>query len=198
MSFRLRPYDADADAPAVRALWTSRFGAALPVLGRWLGAAGAPDGSVRCFVAVAATPTARVVGVGVLAVGGAAYVRSALGLDVVDAEVALAARVGLFHLCAVHPAREGRGVATALFDRRLHALRETGVSQAVGVAWHRSRHRDSRPLFARFGFEPVTTVPRFYQRVGDRLDCPDCGDACQCTATLYSRTLPAPAHSAID
>lgn len=186
-AFALRALRA-ADAAAVRRLWDARFGGSASTQTSWIEAALAPD---RSAAAVVATPRSgdEVLGFSLLDVGGRSYTRRYLGLDMLDVEVPLADRTGVFHLSCVRPAWEGRGIGTAFYERRLDALHRRDVPRAVGVAWHRAAHADSRGLFEKHGFDRHATVDRFYSRTGRRPHCPDCDDTCTCTASLYARSL---------
>lgn len=177
-----------ADTDAVRRLWNARFGGIASTQTNWLEAALADGPSALAFVA---TPRSDddVLGFSLLDVGGRAYTRRYLGLDPLGLEAPLADRNGVLHLSCVRPDWEGRGLGTAFYERRLAVLDRRGVSRAVGVAWHRPDHVDSRVLFEKHDFARLATVDRFYSRVGRRPNCPACPDACVCTASLYVRSL---------
>lgn len=183
----LRPMRLE-DTDAVRRLWDARFGGVASTQTNWLEAALDAAHSAAAFVATHRSD-AEVLGVSVLDVGARAYTRRYLGLDVLDLEVPLADRNGVFHLSCVRAAWEGRGLGTALFERRLAALDRRDVPRAVGVAWHRPERVDSRVLFDKHNFAHLATVDRFYSRTGRRPHCPVCDDACACTASLHARSL---------
>jgi GNAT superfamily N-acetyltransferase len=146
-----------------------------------------PTRTAAAWVAVA---EGAVVGFGVLEVGGPDYVRHYLGLDTLDLDAPLADRNGLFHMCCVREAWEGRGIGTALHQRRLDALADRGVPRAHGIAWHRPPgHPDSRALFAAHGFTQVASIERYYARAQERAHCPACGGDCSCSASLYTRAV---------
>ena len=177
-----------ADTDSVRRLWDARFGGVASTQTNWLEAALADGPSAAAFVAARRSDD-EVLGFSLLDVGGRAYTRRYLGLDVLDLEASLADRNGVFHLSCVRRAWEGRGLGTAFYERRLAALDRRDVLRAVGVAWHRPDRVDSRVLFENHDFARLATVDRFYSRVGRRPHCPACPDACTCTASLYARSL---------
>lgn len=176
------------DTGVVRRLWDARFGGAASTQMQWLEAALAPGPSVAAFVATRRSDD-EVLGFSLLDVGDRAYTRHYLGLDVLDLEVPLADRNGVFHLSCVRPAWEGRGLGTAFYKRRLAELDRRHVPRAVGVAWHRPDRGDSRVLFDAHDFSRLATVDRFYSRTGRRPHCPACDGACTCTASLHVRSL---------
>jgi len=177
-----------SDAERVRTLWASRFGGAPATRQKWIDAVRAPTRSAEASVAVS-DATATVVGFGILEVGGRAYTRRYLGLDVLDVDAPLADRNGLFHMCCVAVDWEHRGIGSALHARRLHRLQERGGGRAFGIAWHRAHTVDSRVLFEKHGFSPLATIDRYYARTTPRPWCPDCQGPCRCAATLYARVL---------
>lgn len=176
------------DAAAVRRLWNARFGGVASTQTNWLEAALDATRSAAAFVAAHRSDD-EVLGVSVLEVGRRAYARRYLGLDVLDLEVPLADQNGVFHLSCVRSAWEGRGLGTALFERRLAALHRRDVPRAVGVAWHRPGRVDGRVLFDNHGFSCLAAVADFYSRTGRRPNCPACDEICTCTASLYVRSL---------
>lgn len=183
----LRPMQSE-DVDAVRRLWDARFGGVASTQTNWLEAALDAAHSVAAFV-VARRSGNEVLGFSLLDVGSRTYTRRYLGLDVLDLEVPLADRNGVFHLSCVRSAWEGRGLGTAFYERRLAELDRRGVPRTVGVAWHRPGRVDSRVLFDNHDFARLATVDRFYSRTGHRPHCPACDDRCTCTASLYARSL---------
>ncbi len=183
----LRPMQ-PGDVDAVRCLWDARFGGVASTQTNWLEAALDAAHSAAAFVA-ARRSDGEVLGFSLLDVGSRAYTRRYLGLDVLDLEVSLADRNGIFHLSCVRSAWEGCGLGTAFHERRLAELTRWDVPRAVGVAWHRPDRVDSRVLFDKHNFARLATVDRFYSRTGRRPHCPTCDGACTCTASLYARPL---------
>lgn len=186
-AFALRPLQS-SDAAPVQRLWTHRFGGAPSIQKKWIDAALTPTHSAVGMVAVAPS-TDEVVGTSFLDVGSREYTHRYLGLDVLDLDLPLAARNGIFHLSCVQANWEGRGIGTAFYERRLAILNERAVSRAVGIAWHRPAPVDSRTLFEKYDFTCLATVERYYTRTGTRPNCPACENQCTCTASLYSRDL---------
>lgn len=195
MPFSIRPLR-DADTAAVRSLWADRFGVRDAIATSWLDAALDPKHSVRGHVAVCrpdrGESASPVVGFGLFDVAGPSYTRDYLGLDVLDVAFTPAPRTGIFHMYCVRTSWEGRGVGTALFARHRSVCRDEHVPQAVGIAWRREHHPDSRALFDAFGFHRLATVDLFYDRVAPRVHCPDCNGPCTCAATLYVRSIRVP------
>lgn len=186
-SYLLRPMLAD-DADAVQHLWGTRFGGAPSTQTNWIEAVLDPGHSAEGLVA-AAVPDGRVVGFSFLDVGSRDYTRRYLGLDALDLDLPLADRNGLFHLSCVEADWEGSGVGSAFYERRLTILRERDVPRAAGIAWHRPQTVDSRVLFEKYAFTRLVSVERYYTRTTPRANCPDCGDPCTCTASLYRRGI---------
>jgi GNAT superfamily N-acetyltransferase len=186
LSFTVRPMAAP-DAAAVRTIWAARFGGRPAVRRRWLGAALDPDHSAAGLVAESAA--GRVVGFSLLEVGGRAYTRRYLGLDVLDRAAPVADRNGLLHLSCVRPEAERHGVGSAFYERRLARLTRRDVSRTFGLAWCRPHTVDSRVLFGKYDFTCLATVDRFYRRTDTRAACPDCAGPCACSAALYTRTV---------
>jgi GNAT superfamily N-acetyltransferase len=187
MAVSLRPLRS-SDTAVVLDLWADRFGTEADTARAWLDAALNPEHTARGHVA--ANPShgpAAILGFGLLDMAGPGYTRDYLGLPSLDADVPLADRNGIFHMYCVRARHERQGVGTALFDRHLAVCRTEGVGRAVGIAWHRRRHRDSRDLFEAAGFQRMGTFERFYARAHPRPRCPDCGGFCTCTASLYAR-----------
>lgn len=184
---RLRPLTS-ADTEAVQALWAERFGGDPTTQTKWIEAALTPTHSAVGIVAVASA-TESIVGISFLDVGSRRYTREYLGLQTLDLTALLADRNGLFHLSCVHPDWEGRGIGSAFYERRLQILVDRNVPRAFGIAWHRPGPVDSRVLFEKYEFRCLTTVERYYARTDTRPHCPVCPHTCQCTASLYGRSL---------
>lgn len=177
-----------SDAPPVRQLWSKRFGGDPSTQTNWIAAALTPSHTAAGFVAVA-SPGDEIVGVSFLDVGAREYTQEYLGLDVINLQVPLADRNGLFHLSCVRTDWEGRGIGSAFYERRLAELADRGVPHVFGIAWHRPTGIDSRALFEKHEFTRLTTVEGYYSRTGSRPNCPVCTGACMCTASLYGRSV---------
>jgi len=186
-SFTLRPL-APSDAAPVQRLWTERFGGDPSTRMSWIEAALNSDHTAAGFVAVPPEDD-EIVGASFLDVGDRAYAHEYLGLDVLDLQVPLADRNGIFHMSCVRADWEGRGIGSAFYERRLAVLADRGLPHAVGIAWHRRAGIDSRVLFEKHDFTCVATVERYYSRTDSRPHCPVCTGACTCTASLYSRLI---------
>ena len=186
-TFSLRPL-VRADAAAVRELWSARFGGDSSTQTNWIEAALHPFHTAAGIVAVTC-PGDTVVGASLLDVGGREYTREYLGLSVLDLEVPLTDRNGVFHLSCVRADWEGRGIGSAFYERRLAILAERGVPHAFGIAWHRPAPVDSRVLFEKYEFARLVTVERYYARTDPRPHCPACTGTCMCTASIYGRPV---------
>lgn len=186
-TFSIRPLKR-ADASAVRELWSTRFGGDSSTQTRWIEAALSPSHTAGGVVAVA-SPDETIVGTSFLDVGGREYTREYLGLNVLDLEVTLADRNGVFHLSCVRADWEGRGIGSAFYEQRLAVLAKRDVPRVFGIAWHRPAPIDSRVLFEKYEFTRLATVERYYARTGRRTNCPVCTDTCTCPASLYGRSV---------
>lgn len=185
-TFSIRPLRR-ADADAVQRLWSQRFGGESSTQQKWIEVALSTMHSAIGLVAVAA-PTNELVGCSFLEIGAPAYTRQYLGLGALDLDAPIAEQNGIFHLTCVRTDWERQGIASAFYERRLELLAARDVDRAFGVAWHRPRYPvDSRTLFETYGFARLATIERYYARTTPRPDCPDCGGACTCTASLYAR-----------
>lgn len=204
MSFSIRRLRS-ADLPVATRLWRTEFGAPADTVQSWLSAAINPRFATAGFAAVPtdAHPAnddadgPALVGLGITEIGRRRYTREYLGLDVLDVDLDLHARNGIFHLCVVAPAWRRCGVATALYRHRLNDLAARGMQRIVGISWNRTHAPDSRALFDAYGFRRVATVRRFYARTTPRKRCPDCGGACLCTASIHVRDGGAPSSTPV-
>lgn len=186
-SFHVRPMTAP-DADAVQRLWSHRFGGDDSTQENWIAAALRATHSAVGLVAVDQA-TGDVVGLSFLDVADAAFTRQYLGLAALDISLDLAEQNGIFHLSCVHPGWEGRGIGSTFYERRFTELASRNVSHAYGLAWHRPHTVDSRALFEKWDFTSLAVVERYYSRTGERPHCPDCDDACTCTASIYTRRV---------
>jgi GNAT superfamily N-acetyltransferase len=91
----------------------------------------------------------------------------------------------VLHLGVVDEQHENQGIATRLMQARVQHAQQQDASYLWGASWRRSG-KDSAPVFERCDFQPVHHVNDYYS---DRTWCPDCGDTCTCSATIYRRTL---------
>jgi len=168
----------------VRDLWRRRFGADEQIMEQWVA-----DGCIEVeeptqgFVAVDRT---KVVAFGIATVAGAEYVREYLSVDV---DVDPWEPTGVLHILVTHEDYEGRGLGSELVTTRLKWIQSTGADGVIGVSWHREDHRDSRPLFEKFGFEAVATIEEYYTHLEGYVECVDCEESCTCDATIYRRPL---------
>jgi ribosomal protein S18 acetylase RimI-like enzyme len=189
---RLRPLTA-GDAASVYHLWATRFGGRPGRIHHWIDTALNPQTETTGHVAVPTRGEAAglVVGFGVLEIGSRSYARDYLGGSDLPLRLDLADSNGIFHMYGVDRDWEHRGIATRLYRRHLAHLRSKRVRRAFGVSWHRPQREgaDSRAVFEKTGFRPVATVEEFYARTSPRTGCPDCGDACGCTASIYAIRL---------
>lgn len=183
------------DQPAVHRLWADRFGGRPDRIAGWIDAALNPQASTTGHVAVPnrADRSPPLVGFGILEIAPRDYTLDYLGVNDLDLDIDVADTNGLLHMVCVDRDWEGRGIATLLYRRHLHHLRERNVRRAYGISWHRPRRAgaDSRAVFEKTGFRAVATVEDYYARTSPRTDCPDCGGPCQCTASIYEKRLSA-------
>lgn len=190
-----------SDAPAIRRLWT-RLGDVKAEDESWIQSAIDPTTPrIDAVVAVAPeAPLSRTAGAvddpfGVPIVGFQVYGLASPGyaIEHVDGHVApgrLGDQPGVLRALAVHPDWEGQGVGTALVERAVDELADSGAEAVVSVNWVREGpdSGDSTGLFDALGFEEVARDPDFYARIG-RDDCPDCEGLCACPAAIFCKRL---------
>lgn len=183
--YTLRPMTLD-DGSSVRQIWDRRFGAPEATQNNWIDAAVDPTHSVEGLVAVEQR-SEIVLGFSFLEVGSRTYTRQYLGLETLDIDVPVADQNGIFHLSCVRADREGEGIGSAFYARRLDMLADSDISTAFGIAWHRPQTVDSRALFEKYDFTQLASIKQYYARTGGRPHCPDCEGPCTCSASLYCR-----------
>lgn len=188
---------AATDASAVQRIWSERFGGDPSTQEKWIEAALNSAHSAVGFVAVS-TDAETVLGLSFLDVGDRSYTRHYLGLDALEATVPLEERNGIFHLSCVRADWENRGIGSAFHERRLSILVDREVPCAVGIAWHRPHPVDSRVLFEKYDFRCHATVDQYYEHLGRRQHCPNCGGQCDCSASLYGRSISTASPLQID
>lgn len=168
----------------IRSLLVDRLGGSQNALDNWLENT---QDDTRPESTVVALDSGSVVGFGAMTLCSTEYAQRYAGFD-----VPLSIRrepVGILHMSAVSRTHESEGIGTKLFNIRLQYLIQNGVKSALGIAWHRKSHHDSRSLFEKFGFSQFETWERYYARTNRRGECPDCSDGCSCSASLYAKNL---------
>lgn len=175
----------DAYLPAALDLWKRRFGCDRDTARTWLEDSLHEDKPPETFVAVKAT---KLLGVGVCTASTQEYAEDYIGLDVSDWSPWPA--TGVLHVLAVDSDHTGEGIGSQLVEKRLQYLASGGADGVIGLSWHRDDHVDSRALFEKYGFEQVAVFDEYYARTHGRDDCPDCTGECECTASLWARSLP--------
>jgi ribosomal protein S18 acetylase RimI-like enzyme len=75
-----------------------------------------------------------------------------------------AARAGEIVMVAVHPDHQGDGIAVALVQHALDAIKAQGIGLAVVATGGDPGHAPARALYERFGFTPLPLV-RYYRRL---------------------------------
>jgi GNAT superfamily N-acetyltransferase len=177
------------DAVHIRSFWNRYFDAEPPDGGEGVVAAAVGDNEYSW--AVVAVADNAIVGAGV----AANYPRSEMRDAVLPHEPVheyLGADNAYLNFAAVAPPYRGRGIGTALVERRVELLRDHApATRAFAISWLRRGDRpSSAAIFESLGWTEIAHVDRFYQRHGDRGDaCPDCAGACRCDAKIYAVDL---------
>jgi GNAT superfamily N-acetyltransferase len=170
--------------PGALDLWERRFGCERAIAREWLENSLDADKPEETFIAVRGT---RVLGLGVCTICTPEYVEDYVALDTGD--FTPWDRTGILHVVAVRDDHTGEGLGSQLVEKRLQYLAGEGADGVLGMAWHRDDNVDSRVLFEKYGFQKVRTYERYYARSHGRDDCPDCDGECQCTASVYARSI---------
>lgn len=170
----------------VRNLWRSRFGGEESHMDEWI-----QDGLISADTSefgVVAVRNTRVVGFGICTQAGPDYAQDYVG-DAVDIQPWK--KTGVVHINVVRRDCENQGIGSKLMAHRLEHLKMIGADGVIGVSWHREDHKDSRPLFEKFGFEAIETVKQYYAQLDGEVPCADCDGSCHCDATIYRREFDA-------
>jgi GNAT superfamily N-acetyltransferase len=166
----------------VRTLWRSRFGGEEDHMDEWI-----RDGLISedtSEFGVVAVRNTRIVGFGICTLAGPDYARDYVGVDV---DVEPWEKTGVVHINCVRQECENQGIGSELMAHRLEYLKLNGAEGVIGVSWHRYGHKDSRPLFEKFAFQPVETIDQYYAQLDGEVPCIDCEGECLCDATIYRR-----------
>ncbi|MCA2223585.1 GNAT family N-acetyltransferase [Nonomuraea aurantiaca] len=94
-------------------------------------------------------------------------------------------RVGILSTMAVVPSVRRRGLGTALAVQRTAWLRER-CTEAYAMVWLRDRPGRADGVLKAAGWEPVTTVRRYWEQasVAGDCHCHRCGSPCRCDGLL--------------
>lgn len=82
-------------------------------------------------------------------------------VGVVHYEVDAASRSGRIGVSAVHPAAQGQGVGTAMYDHVLEAMRAQGVAYVTADTEGDASHASARRVYEKLGFVAVPMVHYF-------------------------------------
>lgn len=171
--------------PRVKTLWKTRFGADDEMMENWIEDVLAEGQPTEGFVA---SDGGNVLGFGIAAVSGPDYVEEYLNHPEVSADAW--PKTGILHILCVDKDHESRGIGSRLVEARLRWLVGVeNVDGVLGVSWNRENHRDSRPLFRKYGFAATAHADDFYKRAFGEVPCVDCDDICTCGATVFVRSF---------
>ena len=95
--------------------------------------------------------------------------------------------IGYRSVTAVHPAYEGKGIASALVQNGLHYLSQK-VSVVLCEAW-KSSHTHIANILERNGYTALKEIPYYWTADSIKLqyECSHCGaPPCACTAVIYA------------
>jgi ribosomal protein S18 acetylase RimI-like enzyme len=173
---------ARADVEQVREVWRDRWGEFGDDDDEWLHTSLDSDEATKTFVAV---DGGRVLGFVTVTIGGPDYVGGYFEAASMSEHAVDDDRNGVIHMLCVRAGSEGEGLGTRLLNVGQLSLTNAACERLFAVSWRRESHRDSHTLFERAGFEPVATIEHHYR--GHRDNCPDCDEACECSATFYVR-----------
>lgn len=175
--------------PRVKTLWKHRFGAPDDLINNWIADVLEEGKPTEGFVAV---DGGNVLGFGIATIAGPDYVQEYIGHP--DIDFTGWPKTGILHMLCVDKRHESRGIGSQLVEQRLRWLAAEGVDGVVGISWHRDEYRDSRPLFEKYGFEPVAAIENYYEESHGEPHCVDCDGGCQCDATIYACPLNQDTH----
>ena len=95
-------------------------------------------------------------------------------VGVVHYEVDAETQSGSIGVSAVHPAWQGKGIGTLMYDHVLDAMRAQGVKYATADTEGDAPHAQARRVYEKLGFVAIPMVHYF-----KRLVTPEPADACQ-------------------
>ena len=95
-------------------------------------------------------------------------------VGVVHYEVDAETQSGSIGVSAVHPAWQGKGIGTLMYDHVLDAMRAQGVKYATADTEGDASHAPARRVYEKLGFVAIPMVHYF-----KRLVTPEPADACQ-------------------
>lgn len=99
--------------------------------------------------------------------------------------------LALIDSIAIDPSYQKRGIGSKLVKKSLEALREAGAKAVTSFGWKEGDNVNIGPTFRYFGFKERKEFEKFWHQdsIEKDYDCPHCGNPCNCSAVLFSRTL---------
>ncbi len=81
------------------------------------------------------------------------------------------------------------GIATALIEKSINAMKEKGVSCFISTAWKHSGIINIGSVLENSGFVKEIEIPKYWYEssLRDGFMCPQCGNPCTCSCVLYTK-----------
>lgn len=102
-------------------------------------------------------------------------------------------KIGFLKSEAVDTPFRKKGIGHDLMDDAICLMKNHGVTQVYGTAWHGKGYNTSKTILERYGFIKKAILPMFWHKesLEKIYDCPVCGKPpCMCNALLYKLLIP--------
>ncbi len=92
---------------------------------------------------------------------------------------------------AVHPAHQGKGLGTFIFNNTTNIAKEFNVENCYCVAWQRNGKVAMHNIHINAGFQVVKNISNYWRldSIQKGYDCPECGNPCVCNAVIYHKRI---------